>query len=84
MATETRPGGMPLWKYADGENIACTEKVKVLDENLAEIRELMSEALDDAVLLGCPAEQFREALRGLVEGLVSQYPDMARGEKEKK
>lgn len=79
---ELKPDGRPLWKYADGSNIACTEKVKVLDENWDEIREAVQAAIDDAVLMGCPARSFKEALRALAEGLESQYPDMAKEEKK--
>ena len=79
---KSRPDGRPLWKYADGSNIACAEKVKVLDENLEEIREIIQEALEDAVLMGCPAKAFKEALHDLVDGLESQYPDKS-PEKEK-
>ena len=49
---EKRPDGMPLWKDVSGKNVSCTEKVKVLDENYRELRESVSAALDDAVLIG--------------------------------
>ncbi|MCG5030243.1 class II aldolase/adducin family protein [Mesosutterella sp. OilRF-GAM-744-9] len=74
-SAQTRSDGMPLWKYADGRNISCTEKVKVLDENFREIGRLMADALDDAVLIGCPSEQYRWALENLAAGLKSRYPD---------
>jgi hypothetical protein len=45
----------------------------VLNENLAELRELAQEALEDAVLIGCDEGQVREAMAGLVAGLVNPY-----------
>ena len=75
---EKRPDGMPLWKDVSGKNVSCTEKVKVLDENYRELRESVSAALDDAVLIGCRADDIRTILKEV----ESSYPD-ARPEKEK-
>ena len=36
----------------------------MLNENLAELRELAQEALEDAVLMGCDERQVREVLAG--------------------
>ena len=60
---EKRPDGMPLWKDVSGKNVSCTEKVKVLDENYRELRESVSAALDDAVLIGCRADDIRTILK---------------------
>ncbi len=43
----------PIWRTPEGEPVSCVEKIKVLNENLAELRELAQEALEDAVLIGC-------------------------------
>ena len=59
----------PVWRGPNGEIIACVEKLKVLRENLAELQG----ALDDAVLMGCEQDQFRQALIGLVSRLNSEY-----------
>jgi len=45
----------------------------VLNENLAELRELAQEALEDAVLMGCDEQQVREVLAGIVAGIVNPY-----------
>ena len=42
----------PIWHKPDGSPLACVEKIKVLNENLDELRELAQDALDDAVLMG--------------------------------
>ena len=39
------------WHRADGTTVACTEKVKVLNENWQEIRAMLQDAMDDAVLI---------------------------------
>ena len=63
----------PIWRGPDGETIACVEKLKVLRENLVEIRQMCQDALDDAVLMGCDDGQFRKVLVDLVRRLENTY-----------
>jgi hypothetical protein len=63
----------PLWRSPQGEIVSCVEKLKVLRENLEEIRQLCQDALEDAVLMGCDDAQFRAVLAELVQALRSQY-----------
>ena len=63
----------PKWRSPSGEVIACIEKLKVLRENLEEIRQLCQDALDDAVLMGCDDHQFRSVLVDLIERLENTY-----------
>lgn len=66
-------GGFPVWRQPDGKPVSCVEKIKVLNENLAEIQQMAQDALEDAVLMGCDEDQVREVLRGLVEALDNPY-----------
>jgi len=50
------------------------EKNKVLSENLDEIRQVCQDALEDAVLMGCDEQQFRQVLAELIATLVNPYP----------
>ena len=63
----------PIWRTPEGEPVSCVEKIKVLNENLAELRELAQEALEDAVLMGCDEVQVRAVLAEIVDGLVNPY-----------
>jgi len=63
-----------VWRSSKGEVIACVEKNKVLQENLAEIRQVCRDALGDAVLMGCDEQQFRIVLAKLVDGLTNPFP----------
>jgi hypothetical protein len=63
----------PIWRTPEGEPVACVEKIKVLNENLAELRDLAQEALEDAVLMGCDEQQVREVLAEIVAGVVNPY-----------
>jgi hypothetical protein len=64
---------LPIWRTPDGEPVSCLEKIKVLNDNLREIRDLAEDALADAVLMGCDDAQFRQVLHDLAEGLVNPY-----------
>ena len=65
----------PVWKQPDGKPVSCLEKIKVLNQNLEEIRGLAQDALEDAVLMGCDDAQFRSVLTGLVQELENPYKD---------
>ncbi|HVH76849.1 MAG TPA: hypothetical protein VM755_18180 [Stellaceae bacterium] len=68
-----KDGRFPVWRTPEGEPVSCVEKIKVLNENLDELRELAQEALEDAVLMGCDERQIREVLAGIVGDLVNPY-----------
>lgn len=63
-----------IWRDPKGGVVACVEKNKVMRENLEEIRQTCQDALEDAVLMGCDEQQFREVLLDLVNALVNPYP----------
>ena len=63
----------PTWHTPEGEPVSCVEKIKVLNENLAELRGLAQDALEDGVLMGCDEAQLREVLAGIVASLVNPY-----------
>jgi hypothetical protein len=69
----TKTDEFPVWLTPEGEPVSCIEKIKVLNENLAELRELAQDALEDGVLMGCDEAQLREVLAGIVAGLVNPY-----------
>lgn len=53
------------WCTPEGSLIACTEKNKVMAENLEEIKGYLQDAIDDAVLMGCSRSFFSQGLFGL-------------------
>ena len=64
---------LPVWRNPQGEPVSCLDKVKVLNENIAEIHAMAQEALEDAILMGCDEAQLREVLAGIIAGLVNPY-----------
>lgn len=68
MSAQTR-----VWRTPTGEPVSCVEKIKVLEENIEEIRQLAQDALEDAVLMDCDEAQVRAVFRELVDSLVNPY-----------
>ncbi|MEX0922956.1 MAG: hypothetical protein WDZ84_09275 [Rhodovibrionaceae bacterium] len=69
-----QPFDIPVWTQPDGEPVSCHEKIKILNENLEELREMAQDALEDGILMGCDEDQLRQVLRALVDSLENPYP----------
>jgi hypothetical protein len=65
--------GTIRWLTPAGEPVACVEKLKVLTENLVELRQMAQDALEDAILMGCDEAQTRQVLADLMAGLENPY-----------
>ncbi len=64
----------PVWRQVDGAPVSCLEKIKVLNQNYAELKQVAQDALEDALLMGCNEDQMRRVLHELVDGLLNPYP----------
>ena len=64
---------LPVWVTPEGEKVSCIEKIKVLNENLEEVKALAQDAFEDAVLMGCDEAQFRQVIQAIAQGLVNPY-----------
>ena len=53
--------------------MSCEEKLKVLNENLEEIRQYCQDAFEDAILMGCDEAQVREVLQSVVDAIENPY-----------
>ncbi len=69
----TNHGKSHIWRQPDGNPVSCVEKIKVLNQNLDEIRQLAQDALEDAILMGCDEAQVRAVLQTLVDDLQNPY-----------
>jgi hypothetical protein len=76
---DARDQQFPTWKQPDGQAVGCRDKIKVLNENLEEIREMAQDALEDAILMGCDEGQVRQVLHDLMAGLENPYADKSGG-----
>ena len=68
----------PVWRREDGTPIACIEKIKVLNENLSELRQIAQDAFEDALLLECPEEVIRNEFHRLVDSLANPWRTASR------
>lgn len=67
----------PIWHKPDGSPLSCVEKIKVLNDNFAELEQLAQDALDDAILMGGTQAQVRSALLDLMASLMANYPEQS-------
>ncbi len=63
----------PKWLRDDGSIVACTEKIKVMNENFDEIKQIAQDALEDGLLMEVNESQMRTALHALVDALINPY-----------
>lgn len=63
----------PKWHDDDGAVVSCTEKVKVMQENMSELFQTAQDAFEDALLMGCSETQVRDYLQQLIEGVDNPY-----------
>jgi hypothetical protein len=61
--------GERRWLQPDGTPVSCREKLKVLEENWAELDTVLRDAFEDAVLMGVDPERLRRMLAALVASL---------------
>ncbi|MFC3532974.1 hypothetical protein ACFOLG_12395 [Vogesella facilis] len=64
---------LPIWHAADGSVVSCTEKVKVMTENMEELAQMAQDAFEDAILMGCDEQQVRGFLVSLMQRLDNPY-----------
>ncbi|MFC2293705.1 hypothetical protein [Kingella oralis] len=64
---------MPKWFSDDGSPVSCTEKIKVMNQNMAELYQAAQDAFEDALLMGCSEQQLRDYLQQLVAGVENPY-----------
>lgn len=62
-----------IWRRPDGSIVACTEKIKVLRENLAELRQMAQDAFEDALLMECDESQIRAVFQEVITQLENPY-----------
>ena len=66
------------WRAPDGTPVSCVEKLKILTDNLIELREIAQEAFEDALVIGCDEGQIREVLGTLIAELRNPYGEGSR------
>ncbi|GBQ90513.1 hypothetical protein [Asaia krungthepensis] len=62
------------WTDRNGEPIACVEKLKVLRENEAELRQTLQDMFEDALLMGVAPDSMRHHLVEMIGSLQELTP----------
>jgi hypothetical protein len=64
---------LPIWRRDNGEIISCTEKIKVMQENVEELVQIVQDAYEDALLMDVSAEQMKQFLIQMIDDLENPY-----------
>ena len=59
------------WPGEDGNPVSCREKLRMLEENHAELAQALQDAFEDAVLMGVDEQAMRRILADMIDGLES-------------
>jgi hypothetical protein len=62
-----------VWRTPQGRPVSCAEKLKVLEQNLAEFEALALDLMEDAALMGCDVEQVRQVLHERLGAVKVRY-----------
>ena len=65
------PGAPKQWPGLDGNAVGCREKLKMLTENYHEVSQVLTDAFEDAILMGVNEQAMRQVLMDIVVGLES-------------
>ena len=58
-----------LWYGKGNKIISCDETNKVLNENYMEIKNIVQNSYDDAILMGCDENDFKQKVSGFLKKL---------------
>lgn len=64
---------MPKWHDTDGKPVSCTEKIKVMTQNMDELFQTAQDAFEDALLMGCDENQLRNYFAQLIASIRNPY-----------
>ena len=60
-----------FWQSNDNKKIACKEKIKILNNNIDELRELINQIYDEAILMGVKKKQIEEIINNITNDLYT-------------
>ena len=83
-SSAARRSSASVWRADGGRAIACVEKIKMLNENIAELEQIAQDALEDGLLMGCSEAQLRQAFHDVIDRLVNRYTAPRRNDVERK
>jgi len=67
------------WPQPDGTPVSCREKLRMLEENHAELQGVLRDVFEDAVLMGVDEAAMRRVLMEMIDQLAMPGPAAADG-----
>ena len=58
-----------LWVDKNKKVISCDESNKILNENFYEVKNIIQNSFDDAILMGCDENDFKKKVRLFIDEL---------------
>ena len=65
-----------VWLSDTGTKLACNEKIKVMQQNLAELKQIAQDTYEDGILMGISQQQLKSVLAQIIEQLHNPYTDI--------
>jgi len=63
----------PVWLSPDGKKVSCTEKIKVMQQNIEELQQIAQDLFEDGILMGIDPLQLKAYLVQLMNDLNDPY-----------
>ena len=64
------------WIGKNKEKISCKEKIKVLNSNIDELQEMISEIYDEAILIGIDEKQLKDVLFEIIKNMKNNLKNV--------
>ena len=61
-----------VWKASDNSKISCKEKIIILNNNVIELKNLMNQIYDEAILMGVDKKQIKKVINNLSNNLDTE------------
>lgn len=63
----------PIWKTVEGKKVSCTEKIKVMQQNIEELGQIAQDLFEDGILMDIDPQQLKNYLQELILDLHNPY-----------
>ena len=61
-----------VWKASDNSKISCKEKIIILNNNVIELKNLINQIYDEAILMGVDKKQIKKVINNLSNNLDTE------------
>ncbi|MCC2625323.1 MAG: hypothetical protein K0R14_1196 [Burkholderiales bacterium] len=63
----------PVWRNVAGDKVSCTEKIKVMQQNIEELQQIAQDLFEDGILMDIDPKQLKQYLQSLIQNLRNPY-----------